>query len=240
MELLCVKNNSERSKDLAIAGCPYVEEIGGDPLRRVARWSATMMLRVALSVIVGLLVLVDAPPPALSQEQAPARPSSWALPGPEITGVANLYRVTPTLYRSAQPTQEGFAALTSRLGVRTVISLRHFHPDRPAANGLGLRLVSIPIDTWDIDQSRDKLVRALRAVRSESKNGTVLVHCEHGADRTGLIIALYRVLYEGWSKEAAIKEMQDGGYGFHAIWWRIPYAIRRVDIERLRRDVGVS
>lgn len=64
-------------------------------------------------------------------------------------------------------------------------------------------------------------------------------------DRTGAIIALYRILYQGTDKETAIKEMQDGGFGFHPIWaalpvWgNIPGYIRGVDVDELRKAVGV-
>jgi hypothetical protein len=60
----------------------------------------------------------------------------------------------------------------------------------------------------------------------------VLVHCEHGGDRTGLIMALNRILYEGWWKEAAIAVMMNGGFGFQAVRGNIPALIRRVDVER--------
>ena len=36
----------------------------------------------------------------------------------------------------------------------------------------------------------------------------VFVHCKHGADRTGTMVAFYRILFEGWSKDEAIREMK--------------------------------
>ena len=66
-----------------------------------------------------------------------------------------------------------------------------------------------------------------------------MLHCQHGADRTGLITALYRILYEGWSKPAAIDEMINGKFGYHAVWEHIPRYIQRVNVEQLRRDVNV-
>jgi hypothetical protein len=65
------------------------------------------------------------------------------------------------------------------------------------------------------------------------------LQCQHGADRTGMISELYRILYQGWSKVAALDEMQNGMFGYHAVWGNIPRFIRRVDVEELRRDVGV-
>ena len=48
-------------------------------------------------------------------------------------------------------------------------------------------------------------------------SGPVLVHCLHGSDRTGTIVAMYRIVEQGWTREAAIAEMTGGGYGYHAV-----------------------
>ena len=45
------------------------------------------------------------------------------------------------------------------------------------------------------------------------------------------------MVYQGWSKEQALDELQHGGYGFHAIWQNITRYLQRVDIERLRRQI---
>jgi Tyrosine phosphatase family len=163
----------------------------------------------------------------------------WARPV-ELKNVVsfNLYRVTDAFYRSAQPNEKAFAALADQLRIRMVVSLRAFHSDEPLARGLSLHLAPrIPMHTWHIEWK--DVVKALKEVRHASPDVPVLVHCEHGADRTGLITALYRVLYEGWCKEAAIAEMMNGGFGFHAVWGNIPAFIRSVDVERLRRDVDM-
>jgi protein tyrosine/serine phosphatase len=66
------------------------------------------------------------------------------------------------------------------------------------------------------------------------------VHCQHGADRTGMMTAIYRIAMEGWSKDDAITEMTEGGYGFHAIWKDLVEYVRELDVERLKREAGVS
>ena len=48
-----------------------------------------------------------------------------------------------------------------------------------------------------------------------------LVHCYHGADRTGLIVASYRVIYQNWDLNEAKREMQQGPYGYHSVWKNI-------------------
>jgi protein tyrosine/serine phosphatase len=171
---------------------------------------------------------------ALAQETT--RPKEWAMPV-LLDGAPNLHRVEEKFFRSAQPDAQGFKGLSTTHGVRTVISLRAFNSDEPLTSGLGLKLVRIRINTWNIQ--RDDVVAALQNLRRASRDAPILLHCQHGADRTGMITALYRVLYQGWSKVAALDEMQNGMFGYHAVWGNIPRFIRRVDVEQLRRDVGV-
>jgi protein tyrosine phosphatase (PTP) superfamily phosphohydrolase (DUF442 family) len=184
-----------------------------------------------------LLVLLA----VLFQFSAPFAVADTTRPAPvqpiAVEGVPNLFRVAPNFYRSAQPTAEGFRNLVHRKGFRTVISLRAFHSDRPLTSGLALNVYDFPMHTWHIEQ--EDVVGALRALRISMKKGPTLVHCEHGADRTGLIAALYRILYQGWSREAAIAEMENGKFGFHDVWINIPLYIRSIDLVQLKKDVGV-
>jgi len=165
------------------------------------------------------------------------RPPTWATPI-VLEGAPNLHRVEDKFFRSAQPSAAGFRNLAAAQGVRTVVSLRAFNADESLARGLDLRLARFPIHTWDIRRAR--VVAALRAVRAASREAPVLLHCQHGADRTGLVTALYRVLYQSWNKEDALDEMLHGNFGYHAVWGNIPRLIRRVDVEQLRREVDVS
>ena len=67
------------------------------------------------------------------------------------------------------------------------------------------------------------------------ENGPFLIHCQHGADRTGLMSAMYRIIEQGWTKEAAIREMIEGGYGYHPMWRNIIRYIEQVDVEKIRK-----
>lgn len=160
------------------------------------------------------------------------RPEAWA---DAMTGqghrLENLHRITPTLYRSAQPKREDVPALQA-LGIKTVISFRSFNSDERALRGSGIDLVRVPIDTWSIDD--DKVRRALVAIREAEKKGPVLIHCWHGADRTGVIAAVYRMALQGWDKDAARHEMFRGGFGYHTLWRNIPSYLARVDVEGMR------
>jgi protein tyrosine/serine phosphatase len=170
-------------------------------------------------------------------EMAPAavRPAAWAQPIP-LAGVPNLHQVEENFYRSAQPDAKGFRALAMQYGLKSVVSLRAFNSDAPLTRGLNLQLTRFPIHTWHIE--REDVVGALRSLRLAMREGPVLLHCQHGADRTGLITALYRILYQGWSKQAAADEMLNGKFGYHAVWGNIPRYIARVDVARLRSEVG--
>jgi protein tyrosine/serine phosphatase len=150
-------------------------------------------------------------------------------------GLPNLYRVAPNLYRCAQPTAEGFAA-AEKLGIKTVINLRAFHSDRSLVS-TNLKVARIRSNAWWA--SAADAVSFLKLV-SNTNNGPFLVHCQHGADRTGEMIAMYRIAVEGWSKDAAIKEMTGGGFGHHSIFRNLRAYLKRVDVAALRRSAGMA
>jgi protein tyrosine/serine phosphatase len=160
---------------------------------------------------------------------ATARPAHWAEPLPQH-GIENLHRLTPQLLRSAQPRAGSLAALRD-LGVRTMVSFRAFNGDEDDFSDSGIRLVRVPINTWHI---RDRhIVRALAAIGAAERQGAVLIHCLHGADRTGVISALYRMVVQGWDKEAARLEMLRGGFGYHTMWRNIPSYLDGVDARQI-------
>lgn len=151
-------------------------------------------------------------------------------------GLPNLHKVTDTLYRGAQPSAEGFAELR-KTGVRTIVNLRAFHSDRDEMKGLDFAYENIDVKAWRAED--EDIIRFLKIVTDKSK-APVFVHCQHGADRTGMMIAVYRMAVEGWSKDDAIKEMTGGGYGWHPIWRNLVRHIRELDVGPLRRAAGIS
>ena len=115
-----------------------------------------------------------------------ARPTHWAQP---MLGadVANWHRVDDQLYRCGQPDRQGMRALAAQ-GVRTVVNLRSWHSDRDEIAGTGMALVEVPATAGSMDYA--DLVQALRAVVQAEK--PVAVHCWHGSDRTGAVVAAWR------------------------------------------------
>jgi protein tyrosine/serine phosphatase len=137
------------------------------------------------------------------------------------------------LYRSEQPTALGMQNL-EKLGIRTVINLRYFNNDDKEVRGTSLRTERTKILTWRVG---DKHVIEVMRMLKQSENGPFLIHCQHGADRTGLMSAMYRMLEQNWSAEDALAELTDGGYGYHSMWRNIKRYVRSADVEKLRAAI---
>jgi len=183
--------------------------------------------------IAGLLLLLLLALCGCSEYTATAdRPATWATPV-KIEGVAHLYKLTDALYRGDQPTAAGMENL-KKLGIKTVINLRSFHSDTDEIGTTELRQDHIYMKTWHPEW--EDAVRFLRLVQDPA-NAPVFVHCQHGADRTGTMCALYRIVVQGWSKKEAIREMREGGFGFHLIWNNLPAWVEACDVERLKKDL---
>lgn len=140
-------------------------------------------------------------------QAAPTSQTSWKDVSREIE---NFAQVTPRLYRGAQPSQKGFVLLKDA-GVDTVVNFRYekdlIEKERKWVEELGMKFVSLP---WHGDRLPPAEVQEtfLNLVKSNS-DSTVFVHCKRGAERTGTMIACYRILEEGWTPEAAYKEMKE-------------------------------
>lgn len=179
-----------------------------------------------------LLWLIIAAGPAA---QAAARPDKWAQPL-EMPGVPNLHKVSDQLYRSAQPTAAGLRNLKN-LGIKTIVNLRSFHSDRDEIGDTGLAYAHIYMKAWHPEE--EDIVRFLQIV-TDPQRTPALVHCQHGADRTGAMVALYRIVVQGWTREEALREMLDGGFGFHGIWENVIKWINRVNIEAIKNKVKMA
>ncbi|MBI3202347.1 MAG: tyrosine-protein phosphatase [Myxococcales bacterium] len=176
------------------------------------------------------------PSPSAAPARAPgARPAGWAQ-ALERPGLPNLHRVSPVYFRGAQPTAEGMAEL-QKLGVRTVVNLRAVHSDRDEIGSLPLGYEHISAKAWHGED--EDVVRFLR-IATDPQKQPVFVHCQHGADRTGTMTAMYRIVVQGWTKQEAIREMTQGDYGFHSIWKNLIEYVQNVDVEKIRRAAGLA
>jgi protein tyrosine/serine phosphatase len=182
-------------------------------------------------LLIGGLALVAFPVAVL------ARDAKWARPI-TLDGVPNLNQVAPYLYRSAQPTAAGFKAAESKLKLQTVINLRNFHSDADLLKGTKIEQQLVPMNAWHI--TNDEVISALKLIKAAQAKGPVLLHCQHGADRTGVVVAMYRVIYQGWSKQQALDEMENGGFNFHAIFANIPDFVKNADIPAFKQALAIA
>lgn len=166
---------------------------------------------------------------------ASERPPQWAVPV-ERTGLPNLHRISDGLYRGAQPMAEGFRELR-KMGVRTVVNLRSFHSDRDEAGEAGLAYEHSAMKAWHPED--EDVVRFLQIVTDPART-PVFVHCQHGADRTGIMCAICRMAVQGWSGDEAVEEMREGGFGHHRIWANLRHYVRELDLEEIKRRAGLA
>ncbi|MDR3055633.1 MAG: dual specificity protein phosphatase family protein [Zoogloeaceae bacterium] len=155
------------------------------------------------------------------------RPENWAV---SIDKRFNLYEIEPNLYRSALPDSEALPRLEA-LGIATVINF-YQQSDASWLSAPQVRQIHLPLRADRITDT--EALEALRAIRQAQGEGAVLIHCKHGQNRTGLIAALYRVVYQGWSKEQARAEMLGGGFGGEERLDDALRYLRRVDIDKIK------
>jgi protein tyrosine phosphatase (PTP) superfamily phosphohydrolase (DUF442 family) len=122
-------------------------------------------------------------------------------------GLPNFGKVTERLYRGAQPSSDGFRAL-QRMGVTIVVNFRNDEEaarEKRTVEALGMEYVAIP---WSGSEnpSTSQVMQFLNLVRG-SQQGKIFVHCQRGADRTGTMIAAYRIVIEHAPASTAVAEM---------------------------------
>lgn len=190
---------------------------------------------VAFLLLFGLLA-----PPGVSPgpAAAPGNPSSRCvtagdnsavLPGENrvserlfgLPGLTCVGRVAPGIFRGAQPEPEGYATLKV-MGVRTVINVRQRHGEREAVEAAGMRYVEIPISF--LTKVDPAVVRKALSVMTDPANQPVFIHCSVGSDRTGVVVAIYRMEVDGWSKPEAEAELES--FGYHWIWFQLKKTVK--------------
>ncbi len=162
------------------------------------------------------------------------RPNQWAV-SIKKSGVSNLFRVDQKLYRSAQPKPGDFEELYA-LGIRYSLNLQQYHNDQNEIGDLQIEEYRVPMSVFA--PSYDELVKSVRFIMKA--DAPVLVHCLKGSDRTGVVVAAYRIAGQNWGKQEAIKEMKEGGYGYNESWTNLFKLINFLDVKQFRYDVSVE
>ncbi len=133
-----------------------------------------------------------------------------------LQGIANAARVNSMLYRGAQPRLEALPEL-KKLGIGVIVDFRDdansIEWEKKGVESQGMTFVSIP---WSASKnpSREK-VAAFFSTLNDNTGKKIFVHCERGADRTGTMIALYRIAYDHWTPDQAVAEMNAFHYWNH-------------------------
>ena len=169
-------------------------------------------LAILLLLPLRLFLQTDAPNAA-----APVRQPAYGQKL-HVAGIPNAGKITELLYRGAQPKGAGLAEL-KMLGINTIVDLRAEDPEKVAwerqhAESLGMRFVHIPVSGWS-PPSNEQIIQFLSLLRSEPGH-KIFVHCRFGDDRTSVFIATYRMAFEKWPAEQALKEMYF--FGFSGFW----------------------
>lgn len=163
------------------------------------------------------------------------RPENWAN---KINNkyFNNLHIVSDSIYRSEKPSISGFKYFEENK-MASVLDLRRKHKDSITAikaNYTG-KLYFIPTKTADL--SDKEIIEALKVLQNSPK--PIVIHCAHGSDRTGTVIAMYRIVFQNWTKKQAIEEMKRGGYNYH---WFYPELIRYIEdsnIEEIKKQLNI-
>lgn len=134
-----------------------------------------------------------------------------------VPGVANFGEVTPTLFRGAQPTERGFENL-SKMGIAIVVDLREggeVQREEKEVTANGMKFVAI---SWNCRDPKDEYFAKFLTLLRENPGKKVFVHCHAGVDRTGMMIASYRMADQGWTAEESLQEMKSFGLSmFHRV-----------------------
>ncbi len=144
-------------------------------------------------------------------------PAMWAA-GTQAPGIPNFQQVNERIFRGGQPSQQGWQSL-SKLGVKTVIDLRRENEDgehstraeKQAVEAAGMRYVHVRMK--GVVAPTDVQVAQVLALFSSPE--PVFVHCKKGKDRTGTVVACYRIAHDRWQNQKALDEAKS--YGLHWI-----------------------
>ena len=135
------------------------------------------------------------------------------------------------VYRSGEMTAEGFEDAFARLGIRTVINVQDDFPD-PELNRTflnrktvresevcarhGVRYIALAPDLIarrTVGPEHPRVIDQFLSVLDDERNFPVLIHCKAGLHRTGVLVADYRMEYQGYTPQEAVRDLKENGFG---------------------------
>ncbi|CAN5230572.1 hypothetical protein BH10ACI1_BH10ACI1_25140 [soil metagenome] len=130
-------------------------------------------------------------------------------------------KINDNLYRGGQPTKEGFRQL-KQIGIKTIIDLRgadeRAKTEENEAKNAGLEFINLPLN--NLFGPQDTQIEKILAEINKPENQPVFVHCQRGADRTGTVIAIYRITHDNYTAEKAFDEAKDFKFGWWQFWMK--------------------
>jgi protein-tyrosine phosphatase len=144
--------------------------------------------------------------------------STPAFAGSSVEGIHNFFQVDSHVFRGAQPTAAGFEYL-AKIGVKTVLDLREAgkraQEEEQTVTALGLKYVNVAMS--GLTPPTEAQITKILALLEDNSSGAVFVHCMRGADRTGVVIAAYRIDHDHWNNEQALEEADSDGMSFFQV-----------------------
>lgn len=133
----------------------------------------------------------------------------------------------PILIRSPQPSASDLDELHGSYGIRAIINLRGISDEDwyieelewAWRNGVQLHSIRVSGVSGVSDDSWAYIKRVI-----DQADGPVLIHCQGGIHRTGLVVAYYRRWYNGWSIYAALDELEENYF-----FWTLRDRSRAID-----------
>ncbi len=135
-----------------------------------------------------------------------------------ISGVRHAGKVNDFLYRGAQPNDKALEKLQA-LGITTIVDLRGerhglIRKEQKHAESLGMDFINLPGNGWS--PPPDQQVAQFFSLMQETPKRRVFLHCWLGGDRSGVFIAVYRIAFDGWTPDHAIREMHV--FHYNSFW----------------------
>ncbi|PYP86838.1 MAG: hypothetical protein DMF61_11565 [Blastocatellia bacterium AA13] len=147
----------------------------------------------------------------------------------------NFRKINDQIYGGGQPRTKGLSKL-AELGIKTVVNLRgvdnQTRAEEQEAGVLGLRYYSIPMP--GLARPSDEQVAKVFALLNDQANWPIFVHCNHGSDRTGTILACYRISHDRWTDDRAISEAKQYGMSW------IEFGMRSFVSDYYKKQIGGS
>ena len=139
--------------------------------------------------------------------------------------IPNFYRIEPWFYRGGRPNTEGIKTLRL-IGVKTVVNLERgwfereppeVREERQMAKEADIQFIHVPLHPFFKPGSDE--VRKILSIVTDSAHYPIFIHCRRGKDRTGIIVALFRVLHQSWSVQRAYEELKSFGHRYILLFW---------------------